>query len=319
MLAMIDSDRNIRYLYISAGCFGFAFMAKGLHAAIIVLICFIYVIATGKLKQLKLKNYLLLILFGLLPVLPWAITRYLQDGTELFVRMFTRDVVERVKGEAEPMQHIWYYYFTLLAGNFAVLLAALLCAGGLGRKMIFKRKMTREQIGYILWLTVPLFVFSLSVYKPDRYIFTLMFAFAIAGGISAKALYRSAKPVFFKAAIIVVFACGVLFGVGKNLVTIQKLPSSSYQNAVKDMLDRDMNSDMHVYIQFTPEKSTWTKDMLLVAELAGDVICIDGGIEAFEQDEEYAILIIDRTCVTNELLGMYPVYYESYYVWALQN
>lgn len=70
MLCMLDSQKDVRKLYGSAVCFGLAYMTKSWHAALIPITCLVYVIATGKLKELKLKNYLLLIFWGLLPILP---------------------------------------------------------------------------------------------------------------------------------------------------------------------------------------------------------------------------------------------------------
>ena len=63
MLCMLESRKNLRWLYGSAVCFGLAFMSKSWHAALIPVTCFLYVCVTGLIKKLNWKQYLLLLLY----------------------------------------------------------------------------------------------------------------------------------------------------------------------------------------------------------------------------------------------------------------
>lgn len=84
MLCMLESPRDVRWLYGSAVGFGLAFMAKSWHAALIPVTCFLFVCANGQIKKLRWKNYALLLFFGLLPIAPWAIARIGYDGLTFF-------------------------------------------------------------------------------------------------------------------------------------------------------------------------------------------------------------------------------------------
>ena len=82
MLCMLDSERDIRRLYVSAACFGLAFMAKGPHAALIPVSCFSHFCVTRGWKRLRLKHIPLLVFFVCFPPFPgflpaWPATAFI--------------------------------------------------------------------------------------------------------------------------------------------------------------------------------------------------------------------------------------------------
>lgn len=321
MLCMLDSARDPRWLYGSAVCFGFAFLAKSFHAMIIPLTCFLCVCATGGLKQLKLKDSILLIFFGLLPVLPWAIARYMRDGMTFFSAMLQTDVQNRVTDGAQGGEwDNWYFYLSCMVNNPTVVAGASLCAMGLGNKMATQKKPATKQTGLMLWMVVPVVAFSFSSFKLHHYIFTAYIGLAIAAGWTTDALYRSAKRGFLFTAGCVALAAVLVFDIGSNVKMVNdQAGNGSYQSFIAETLDRDVDSDKHVYIQYSDALSAWSQADVLRAQLSGDVICINGGVEAFEQDDEDALLIVDKACFDDEMLEYYPVYNESYYLYMLEN
>jgi len=58
---------------------------------------------------------------------------------------------------------------------------------------------------------------------------------------------------------------------------------------------------------------------MLYAQMAGDVICMNGGAEAFIQDEEEAFFIVDKDELDYSLLEYYPLVYENTYLYMLEN
>jgi len=325
MLCMLDSERDIRRLYGSAACFGLAFLAKSFHGATIPLVCVLYLICTGQLRRLRLKNYLLLALFGLLPILPWAVARALRDGASFFTSMYVVDVQERVAYTTVPSQAYWYALLKDLVLNPAADFCLLICALGVGSKWVKRGKFSREQVGLGLWIIVPLVVFSLSQVKMYQYTMTILFALPIAAGMAGAFLLRGKKRRGLKLACCAVLAVGVAVQVNANIQQVQNLRPGTFQEALWEKLDRDMDSGKHAYIQYAegnplwPEHTAWPAHDMLCAQMAGDVICLNGGAEAFEQDEEDAILIADKNGFPYDLLEFYPIVYEQTYLYMLEN
>ena len=53
--------------------------------------------------------------------------------------------------------------------------------------------------------------------------------------------------------------------------------------------------------------------------LAGDLVCVNGGIEAFCQEQERAYLICHDVGMDWDILGEYPVLYEDGPIMLLEN
>ena len=215
---------------------------------------------------------------------------------------------------------LWYYYFYRLATNPTVVVAGLLFAVGLGMKLSKVNRPTPEQTGLMLWMAVPVIVFSFSSFKLHHYIFTSMTGMAVAAGWTASFLWQGARRGLLLT-LTLVCAAGLL--VQQMVSNVQMIRSESdwgsYQEALVDMLDRDIDSGVTVYIQYNDSRSTWSQAHVLCAEMAGDVICKNGGVEAFEQEEEDALLVVDKSCFDYTMLEYYPLYYESTYLIVLEN
>lgn len=321
MLCMLDIERDVRWLYGSAVCFGLAFMAKGFHAALIPVTCLVYLLATGRIKQLRLKNYLLVLLIGLLPILPWAIARYLRDGFTFFVNMLEIDVIGRVgAASGNDERAAWYFYLVKLASNAAAVGAAVLCVAAIVCNAMHPRKPTDTQMGLLLWIVLPVVLFSLSAFKLYHYIYPVYAGLAVAAGCAAQALLRDVNNKIVLVAGGVVLAGFLGWQIGRNVQQVATPQEwGTYQEFIAESLDRDVDSGVHMYIQYDSGLSTWSQADVLRAELSGDTLCIHGGIEAFEEDEEDALLILNKEDMPYELLEYYPVYAESQYLYMLQN
>ncbi len=325
LLCMLDSERDLRWLYGAALCFGFAFMAKSYHALLLPAVAFVYLCATGQIKKLKIKNYLLLVALGLLPILPWAIARYARDGWTFFAQMLQTDVVARVGagGESDVGSSLWNYYLRMLLANPAVVMGGLLCALGFGGKMMESGKPSPRQIGYLLWMLLPVALYSFSSFKLLHYIHFCTVGLAIPCGWTVQWLWRNAKRGFLLASALVALAVGFAVQIGHVAYMVDQQPGpGSFQTALLEALDRDVDSGTHAYIEYAVEDrtlTTWTQNDLLCAQMQGDVLGLNGGAAAFAQDEEPALLIIDKRLAGNELLEYCPVKYESMYLYILEN
>ena len=61
------------------------------------------------------------------------------------------------------------------------------------------------------------------------------------------------------------------------------------------------------------------RDDELTAMLAGDLVCMDGGIEAFCQEEESAYLICHEIGMDWDILGEYPLIYQDGPIMLIEN
>ncbi|MCL1854483.1 MAG: glycosyltransferase family 39 protein [Clostridia bacterium] len=326
MLCMLDSPRNIRRLYGSAFCFGLAFMTKSYHAALIPLTCLLYLCMTRQIKKIKIKNYLLLIGFGLLPVVPWAIARYFRDGFAFLGQMFATDVVERTT--VIQSDDLLFYFKELTASPISIM-GFLLCGGLLFSRWASRNaddlraspdERTSGAIGLALWVFIPPVLFTFFSFKVWWYAFPSFPGLYAAGGIAAAALYRSISPKRLARASAAVAVMVLLVYTGINLVRILNTQNTNtYQRVIGELLEREADSGAHVYIQYDETLSQWSDADRLCAMWAGDALCLDGGAKAFQEDEEGGLLFVNKEGFDDSLLEFYPIVAETGYIYVLMD
>ena len=113
-------------------------------------------------------------------------------------------------------------------------------------------------------------------------------------------------------------------GIWQNVDTIlTTVNPHHYQVGMMELLDRESYAGAHAYIQYNEKNADgspitdWADEDRFMAELYGDVICLPGGKEAFEQDGEYALIMIgnlEQLDVRDELAGFYIPLLETRYV-----
>lgn len=321
MLFMLESGRDVRMLYGSALCFGLAFLSKSWHAAMIPATCFAYVCVTGQIKRLRVKNYLLLILLGLLPILPWAVARYLRDGWAFFEKMLLIDVAKRASTVLESHEGGPLYYVAFLLGNPAMAAGGALCLGALIWKLLGGRRLTKDQWGVLLWFAVPVVLYSLCVSKLRWYVYVCAPALAVGFGMSCSRLAspRAGKGLAARAACVAA-ACAALlyFAVGNGQTVSDQTMDDRYQRLLTEYFDRETDPGARIYVQYESENNyyavdyrSWVQDDQLCAMFAGDLQCVNGGIEAFCEEEEHAYLICHDVGMDWNILGEYPLLYED--------
>jgi 4-amino-4-deoxy-L-arabinose transferase-like glycosyltransferase len=117
MLCMIDSKRDFRRLYLSAAFCGFAYLTKSWHAFAIAVTCAVYLLITGRIRELTVKRILLLFASFLAVVLPWAIVRVARDGFTLFEQSIGIQVAGTIKitnDPSVPNRNVFGYLLYLL-------------------------------------------------------------------------------------------------------------------------------------------------------------------------------------------------------------
>ena len=112
--------------------------------------------------------------------------------------------------------------------------------------------------------------------------------------------------------------------VGKILVT--GCLSQRYQTMILDYFDREVDSGTKIYVQYETVNSyyptdyrSWVQDDRLFCQLYGDLQCMNGGIEAFLEEEDHAYLICHDIGMDWDLLIDYPIVSEDGPLMMLEN
>ena len=331
MICMLESRRTPRLLYGTALCFGLAFMSKSWHAALIPVTCLIYLLVTGEIRRLRPRHYLGLIFFGLLPIAPWAIARYQRDGMAFFEKMLSIDVVKRATSVHEEHRGGVGYYVSYLLSDRTVIAATAIVLIALCWKVVRRLRLSRDQWGILLWFAVPLVLYSLCVSKLSWYIFVSLPPLAVGFGMACAKLACGALRTGWKAlprvaclaaAVIVMASTG-----WSNWEAVRTTGNEDrYQRLIWEMFDREMDAGTRVYVQYESENNyyavdyrSWVQDDELTAMLAGDLVCMNGGIEAFCEEQESAYLICHEVGMDWDILGEYPLIYQDGPIMLIEN
>ena len=317
MLCMLKSERDVRWLYAMAVFFGLAFLSKSWHAGLIPATCLIWLLVTGNAKRLKLRQWLLMVVFAVLPVFPWAVARYARDGFAFFKRMFTRDFFERSTQVIEGHEGDWLYYVRYLATSPAVAAAGATCLIALLARGRRKLTLNGERWGLLLWFAVPVILYSLCVSKLEWYVFACFAPLSILFGMACGGLARAGRGRVWRS-IGLAAAVGVMAWLGSvNAIEVsQTVNTDTYQRLMASYFDRDLYAGARCYIEYEAENDyaqvdtgTWVQDEVLCAQLVGDLDCRDGGLDAYFNETSRAFLLIHKSS-----LGDWAIMDQAYMV-----
>ncbi len=307
MLCMLNGRKRFGWFYGSAFAFALAFLTKASHALNIGLICALYVLCTGKLPQLKPLRILGLLACALLPIGLWAAARYAKDGTAFFEGMFLTDVVDRLGSTAHmdnktPLA----LYLEAFWSRPSLVVALIVCALCALACVLLHIRLSDDSkdalIGTLLWLVVPIVFYTVTKTKFIWYVYSGFAAICVLTAILVHAVIASGHLKGIRTAVLALaFAAMCVFG-WQNVQRISTITQEdTYQLVMQEMLDRDMDEGTHIYIQYNAEVQNvwnpmeWMQADRLTAMLYGDTVCMDGGVEAFLADEDYAILVIGQS------------------------
>ncbi len=320
MLCMLSSKNNFKYFYGSAVCFGFAFLVKSWHAVLIPMTCFVYLLIANRLKELTWKRVGLLLISAFAVILPWMIARYSRDGFKFLSAMFTTDVAARVSINPNELDGMPFsFYFTYLfsqiqfAGGIAIsLIAWLILKTHTGKQLTETRS---ELLGILTWIFLTPVLFSFVNFKLRWYVFTSYTAGAVMLGFLVQQIWVSKVNKSIRVMTVAVSVMLVLYGIGMNYLYVQsRTNQQKYHATMMSILSREDYTGMHAYIQYSEmidgqHVSTWLQGNRYIARMYGDVICIDGGVDAFREDTEPSIIIIGQKAqeaLIDELGYEYP-------------
>ncbi len=331
MICLLLSYKKFAWLYGCGIFFGLAFLDKSVHALMIPAVCFFTLLFTGKIKELTWKRTLLLLASGLFIVLLWAAARISRDGFAFFTNSFELDVANRIKGgNAEPLyanQPVFYYNLLAVFGKPANFLCLLVCLGS--AIVIFFRKIKLSPftqhavIASMLWLLVPILLYTVAGVKFRWYVYSGLYALPALTCILAFTVAKAGVLRRTAAVAGSIFCAALITFSVFNVITISNIHfDHTVQDFIRQSLDRDIDEGKHAYILYAENAySNWMPGDMLTAQMYGDLICIDGGLEGFEADDEDSLLFIARTYnedLIEELMSQEIIFYENYYCVAFE-
>ena len=322
MLCMIDSKRDFRRLYLSAAFCGFAYLTKSWHAFAIAVTAAAYLLAAGRIRELTIKRILLLTASFLAVVLPWAIVRIARDGLTLFEQSVDIQVAGTIKITNDPSvpnrNVLGYLFYLVKQAHFdGALIITAFCAAVLysrRRRGIDEMSVPVDRnalLACAAWMFVTPLLLSFTEKKLDWYVFSSLYGAALLTGIMVQALRQNQAGAWARAAVIAAVAALFLYGTASSFLEIDKLEyNEPYRQAMEDTLDRDVDSGLHAYVQYSEQQdgefiAAWTATDYLYAKLYGDVDCLPGGADAFLADNESAVLFIGKPGQTKEIEALY--------------
>lgn len=246
----------------------------------------------------------------MLPVAIWAFVRYSYDGLTFFQGMLMQEVVDRVEKEKDYFAYLEYF-----GTNPAVILGA--AAGMLAivffyifqkdresesRGICIKKIINHDLYLFLLWLIVPLAVYSASGSFMEWYGYICYLPFCvIVAALVTKTL--SVKGRMRRAGIVLALlpVIGLCISGKQEIVNLKTL---IWEN------NTDIRADLSTLIERYPEyigsriyiensrneyrpQNVWEQNCVVDAYIIGDLQPADGGVPLFVEEEE-SILIISK-------------------------
>jgi 4-amino-4-deoxy-L-arabinose transferase-like glycosyltransferase len=291
-----------RDLYFASLAFALAFLAKSFHAGCIVVTMGILLLWTKKLRPLTLKTWLLSFAFAITPILLWGIARYMNDGVAFLQKMVSYDLVARSTTVLESHGGSFLHYIKGMSKHLSVWILGLISLIALIGNIVKKQPLGKRTALYLIWAIVPILLFFFVKTRVIWYIYPANIALIALAATLFQDVTVLTRARAINVLLSLILISVAIFGIGRNISTIEK---KSNQDRVQVFLAQsiDRNGDYfgrNCYIN----TETWAQDEVLAAELAGDLHCLDGGVNAFEQDEMDALLLV--TDLSAFSLGEHP-------------
>lgn len=219
MLAMLQIPKNKKWLPVCGLCFSLAFLTKSWHAGMIAVIGGLYLLLTGEIRKIPLKQWIWFLLGIFVPLILWFGWRYQADGFTFLKQMIQVDLLARTGTDNfEGHSYPFSFYWEMVFGNTAYIYPWIvgICAAGAVcgvAWLVWKKKRacgneawTKENVsetgistelstkiqmrevwalavGLILWFSVPFLGFSLMKTKLIWYCYPALIPLFVAAAI----------------------------------------------------------------------------------------------------------------------------------------
>lgn len=283
MLALASASR--RWVALGYGLLGLAFLTKSFHVLPYGMVAVLFTALLCGRGQLRWRDLALLPWCFFVPVLPWAVARYLADGTQFFHVMVYYDLLARSTQVVEAhFTPPLFYVDSILAQLGPALLALAICLSNRSC-----RQLLRQPAGLLLllWLLLPLALYSMAKSKLYWYVYPQLPPLALIIGVALISAIRGG--LHRVPALVAVIVLG--FNIAGNelsiyqTVTAYSLGDNAVEAALVQLANSSRPATVRVYLE--PEANlNRMQDWLATAELMGNIDLRPGGRAAFDQDHD---------------------------------
>ncbi|MBQ9334749.1 MAG: glycosyltransferase family 39 protein [Lachnospiraceae bacterium] len=324
MLSLMLMREKPYFMYVYGLALGLAFMCKGPHAAIILMIGLLYIPMTKNAFSSVRRVIISAVLAVVIPA-AWMIKRYMFDGTELLRALFVGEVTQKVASENQlENMAITSFITSPIAIIFGVMAVITIIVTLIGRKAGkvdpgMLKELFKDNYLYLLWAIVPIIFFSFPKTFLPWYIYSSQIAMCVltAGLLSWCIRIPGGESVL---CTIAVYACTIALSLCFMIPTITKHinvagmggnPVDGFTDAMLEFQKQygDEYSGVNTYLvpAITAESSEensdssgendeghWTPEYVAPAEMYCDLLPVDGTVDNFINDPD-AILILDKS------------------------
>lgn len=212
----------------------------------------------------------------------------------------------------------YQFFFTI-----ATLICVALCLISLFTLIVTRHRLSAARryaaIGSLLWVVVPIVFYTLANVKFRWYVYSCLMGMPV---LTVTLVYGALEAVSVRKLMVACLSFAFAGFAFSAYMNIQNVLSTTFdqtiQGFLKENLDRYLDEGIHAYIQYSEnQQTTWMQGSVLTAEMYGDVICLNGGVEGYLSDEESAILYISKNNNISEITQLQQdevVRNENYYL-----
>lgn len=312
VICMSLSENKSKYLYLSAFLCSLAFLTKSFHVISLIAILTTYIFLSGTFRKLKLYKCFLLILSFLLPILLWGILRFHQDGMHFFEKMVTYDLLDRSSNSIEGHTGgVFYYILTLIRYHGAWLILLTPCTVYFVSSNLNHIKNNKYIMLIILWIIVPLILYTIAKTKIEWYILPVYPPIAICcGALFSKFVTRKGVKKKSYIALTIIFLFIAFSSQTFILHVLINDNNDPYQSSIKElsMLHKYDASNLYMVKTDVHPRGIWSQTDILAAELYGNFKTKNGGFHAFLRDKgNKAVIILPENFSTMNYVDKYSL------------
>lgn len=187
-VATLERERTPgRWLLLAAAAAALAFLTKGpLGVVLPVLVVLPTLLIERRSFNITLSDVVFALLLFAAIALPWYLVMWWRHGTEYLVGFFVGDNLERFATDRFNEPRPWWFYLPIILGGMLPWTPLMLAwVGPFLQFLLRRRDVGAIEVRLLLWLLLPLALFTLSVGKQPRYVLPLLppLAMLLAGSI----------------------------------------------------------------------------------------------------------------------------------------
>jgi 4-amino-4-deoxy-L-arabinose transferase-like glycosyltransferase len=317
ILSIILSVQNSKWLYGSGITFSLAFLTKSWHAGNIVVIIGLFLILTKKYKKLSFRNWIIVLMCMIIPILIWGLIRYQYDGTKFFLNMFFYDLLHRSTSQIEHHTGGIFYYVNIICKFFFYWVMVLLFLFLVDRGCIFKKIASEKKDFYIgigLWVLIPLILFSTADTKVRWYILPIYPALSIMIGVLSSGLLNKGKLIMKVILSVMILLVAAYYEL-QVYTFVNNPPPNPKQNLIEKVKKNIQTNGDSLYIYQPTGSVNWLQSEVLTAELADNLQVENGDFKEF-LSKKRALLMIPRESYSDSLLKSNHLKVIAYNDWG---